>query len=514
MTALASSLLAALPGGFAPFAGAAVVASAGVAGAFDGLLAGLLTAETDARPRTPGLPDETLADADRTAPDALVPSGNALMAFATAPAPAPLPPPSPAAVSPTTAESGATVTPDAPRPSPVAALRAGPASPVPAPANARATLTELAGIETGLLDLTAPPAAAKPVDAPNAIAALAAQGWNRPHRPAPGAAPAAAPAATAAPAPTPTTAVTVRPDIEIAARPAAAPSTAAPAIPAQPVSTMPAQPALPAVPPLRTQTTAADAIPLAAPVKAVAPEGETRRPAIASRGDRLAQAAARPGLTPTARSDHPAPVETAAMDLAAVDGDEAQAIAPDTAPIELAEAPEARPPALLAEARAAAVSTAGAVAPETLVRGSPETVAKLAADIVRKLDGQTTRFDLELDPHGLGKVNVAIEIDRAGKMTAALTFDSPQSAADLRGRSGELRLALERAGFDISEGGLTFDLAGQGPGFGGREAAQQERGWNGRAFQRAQSGAEEADAALAAVTQPPSRTRSGIDIRI
>ena len=187
----------------------------------------------------------------------------------------------------------------------------------------------------------------------------------------------------------------------------------------------------------------------------------------------------------------------------------------DLAAADLAEAPETRQPAALAEARAQAAQTTAQIA-EAPARDAPATVAKLAADIVRKVEGQSTRFDLQLDPHGMGKVDVAIEIDRDGKLTAAMSFDSPQSAADLRGRAGELRLALEQAGFDIAEGGLTFDLSGQNAGFNGREASQQQdRAWTGRAFQRAQSGAEEADLSLAATPSTPSRwTRSGVDIRI
>lgn len=33
-----------------------------------------------------------------------------------------------------------------------------------------------------------------------------------------------------------------------------------------------------------------------------------------------------------------------------------------------------------------------------------------------------------------------------------MTFDTAQSAADLRGRSAELRQALEQAGFSVSDG--------------------------------------------------------------
>lgn len=493
MTALASSLLAALPGGFAPFAGAGAAVSAGAADAFEGLLAGLLTAEAGARPGKQQPSEDALADAGLTSSEAQRQPDGALAMFAAMPGQPPLVSPE----APATADAAIEVAPEQTRATAAAAFGAGP--PVRAAAMAPAALTE---IGSALADQT-PAASPAPADA-------LARAWTS-ARPMADAVPTApgidAGASPAAPARRASPDQPARPALAVQlAEPAIAgraltdqePVTAraAPAIAAQPAVAAGAGPALAATP---------------AAAKAAALDGETRRPTLAARGDR--HAAARPGPDPTAAADRPAPVETAAG-LAAVDTDDTDPALPDAAPADLAEAPEARQPVLSAEARAATVGAADATAAEASVRGSPETVAKLAADIVRKLDGQTTRFDLELAPHGLGKVDVAIEIGRDGKMTAALTFDSAQAAADLRGRSGELRLALERAGFDVSEGGLTFDLAGQGQGFGGREAAQREGGWTGRAFQRAQSGADEADASLAAIPQTPSRTRSGVDIRI
>ncbi|MFZ5668919.1 MAG: flagellar hook-length control protein FliK [Pseudomonadota bacterium] len=168
-----------------------------------------------------------------------------------------------------------------------------------------------------------------------------------------------------------------------------------------------------------------------------------------------------------------------------------------------------------AEARAAReVETPAADGP--LVRGAPETVARLAADIVRKLGGQNSRFELQLDPAGLGKVDVSIEIDRDGRLSAALTFESSHAAADLRGRAADLRQALESAGFDLSEGGLTFDLADQGAS--GRDAGQrrQDQAWTARVFRDVQGGLEAADTALAAAVAALSRrdSLSGVDIRI
>ena len=132
-----------------------------------------------------------------------------------------------------------------------------------------------------------------------------------------------------------------------------------------------------------------------------------------------------------------------------------------------------------------------------ILRGSPQTVASLAAQIARKLDGRSSRFDVQLDPAGLGKVDVRIEIGASGRMTAAMSFDTPQAAAELRARAGELQKALEQAGFDLS-GGMSFDVAGDG-GRGAQDrqnAAGQSGGatFRGRAFQVALDAGGEAAA--------------------
>lgn len=183
---------------------------------------------------------------------------------------------------------------------------------------------------------------------------------------------------------------------------------------------------------------------------------------------------------------------------------------PAAAPEHTADTPAAEP----APAVQSAAATQGAEAPAE-VRGSPETVAKLASDIVRKLDGKTTKFDLQLDPLGLGKVDVSVEINADGRLSAVLSFDSAQAANELRGRSAELRQALQQAGFDVADNSLSFDLSSQGGGFGGRDAGQQDaRPWSGRAFQTAQAGLDEADARLAAASTYSRTPSGGVDIRI
>ena len=298
-------------------------------------------------------------------------------------------------------------------------------------------------------------------------------------------------------------------------QPAPAPATAPLPAPAQPAVAPPVATVAPLVAAVAPPAPAGAVEAPAAPAGARTADGEGRRAAGPARGDRRDSAPRSGAATTSPFAPKPdTPTAVALPEATVGDADSDSAPPADLAAADFTDAPEARQPNALAETHALATQATGPVA-ETAARGSPETVAGLAADIVRKVDGQSTRFDLQLDPYGLGKVDVAIEIDRDGKMTAALSFDSAQSAADLRGRAGELRLALEQAGFDIPEGGLTFDLSGQNAGFGGREAAQQDRAWNGRAFQRAQTGAEEADLSLAATPYTPSRwTRSGVDIRI
>ena len=170
----------------------------------------------------------------------------------------------------------------------------------------------------------------------------------------------------------------------------------------------------------------------------------------------------------------------------------------------------------------AALDTASTTTPASLihaaavaVRGSPQTVANLAAQIAKKLDGRSTRFDVQLEPAGLGKVDVRVEIGAGGRMSAAMAFDNPQAAAELKSRSGELQRALEQAGFDIS-GGLSFDVASDS-GQNGRASGQDSdsnsgAAFRGRAFQAALD--TTSDTAPASQLMFSRSSDSGVDIRI
>ncbi len=64
-------------------------------------------------------------------------------------------------------------------------------------------------------------------------------------------------------------------------------------------------------------------------------------------------------------------------------------------------------------------------------------------------------------------MQVKIQVGRNGEVRAALTFDNPQAAADVSARMDDLKAALNQAGFDVADNGLSFNLSGQGnPGAG------------------------------------------------
>ncbi|WP_262423039.1 flagellar hook-length control protein FliK [Brevundimonas denitrificans] len=80
----------------------------------------------------------------------------------------------------------------------------------------------------------------------------------------------------------------------------------------------------------------------------------------------------------------------------------------------------------------------------------------LSAQIVRRLEARSTRFDMVLTPEHLGRVDVRMEVDSDGQLTARLAFDNPAAANELRGRADELRRQLEAAGFQMSDTSLEF----------------------------------------------------------
>ncbi|MBW3616457.1 MAG: flagellar hook-length control protein FliK [Proteobacteria bacterium] len=264
---------------------------------------------------------------------------------------------------------------------------------------------------------------------------------------------------------------------------------------------------------------------VAAPVVA-----QTIRNAMAERGAAskgTPQASGRPGFSPQPGSTSTAAPEaqtSAVRAQAGAGSGSGDPLAPAAVPVtsqpgvlEAAEnapeptGPEVKAPEAAPSSTPASAETRSASVP---VRGSPETVASLAAEIARKLEARNSRFEVALDPLGLGVVNVSIDIGADGRLSAQMAFERPEAAAELRSRGAELQRALEQAGFDLSKGGLSFEH-GQGRE---RPSGDQPQSRNGgqqaraQAFQAALLQAESADNLPALPLR--LRDRAGLDVRI
>jgi flagellar hook-length control protein FliK len=160
-------------------------------------------------------------------------------------------------------------------------------------------------------------------------------------------------------------------------------------------------------------------------------------------------------------------------------------------------APPARPPEASGADRAAepvAPSVTSAATPSdargfAMSRVGAETLADLSAQIVRRLEGRSTRFEMALTPEHLGRVDVSLEIGEDGGLTAHLVFDTPAAAAELRSRVDELRRQLEQAGFQLGRDALEFS---QRDPSSGRQDGWERR--SGRAFAAARDLAGQVEA--------------------
>jgi len=133
-----------------------------------------------------------------------------------------------------------------------------------------------------------------------------------------------------------------------------------------------------------------------------------------------------------------------------------------------------------------------------------EITAQLAAQIAQR--PTRTAFDFALEPQGLGRVYVSLKFDPQGQVSAVLSFDNPSAAAEARGRASDLHQALQQAGLDVSQGGLSFTSGGQGHGTAWRSSTPANT---------IQSPAADAAPAPSAGSSPKNTAASGgLDILI
>ena len=192
----------------------------------------------------------------------------------------------------------------------------------------------------------------------------------------------------------------------------------------------------------------------------------------------------------------------------------ATSVTPDLAANGEAEATGSEPLPTVEGSTAAASTASGAreTGLSQLSRATIEATAQIAAQILRRLEGRSTRFEMALTPDELGRVDVKLDIDSEGRLNARLAFDNPAAATDLKGRADELRRQLEDAGFQLADD--AFEFTDRDSGSSAFDRGQDTRHGSSRAFAAATRLNAEID-----VAQPPrwlalSLSPSGVDMKV
>lgn len=249
------------------------------------------------------------------------------------------------------------------------------------------------------------------------------------------------------------------------------------------------KPATPAKPVASTQAAEAEnevALPSGETVKpdASKPQTATER----SNPDAIKADAAKPDFVPDASADVAAPKPAPQPQAAANTNMAAQGVPPT----------QTGAPATIPEAVQHVQVTAEAAKPN---------VAALAVEISAKSQSGAKQFDIRLDPPELGRVEVRLSIDAAGKASAHLSADQPQTLDLLQKDSAVLTRALRDAGLDVSQNSLNFSLRQQAQGQDG--GTGRGHGRNARALSLTATRNIEATPASSAI-----RADGRVDIRV
>ena len=240
----------------------------------------------------------------------------------------------------------------------------------------------------------------------------------------------------------------------------AAPSAAAPAATAAPAAE--------AATPTASAPVEADAAAAPTATQQAQTAAAAAAPAHAAPAD--ARTPPRPGRSEAARGEAKAETKShgaaqAASDNAATkpQARSAPIISADGAAFTLVDAPDTLAAQQQANASALSFSTTHsaqaqhAVLDQAAARAAPAS-AQVAREIVRRFDGENTRFEVRLDPPELGRVEVRLEVSRDHRVTAVVAADSPQALTELARHARELEQSLQSAGLELADNGLSFDL--------------------------------------------------------
>ena len=200
-----------------------------------------------------------------------------------------------------------------------------------------------------------------------------------------------------------------------------------------------------------------------------------------------------------------APAETARADT------KAEAAAPSTGASTTATD-------MAAAMRAPAGDTARAHATPAALQSAPAATIQVYTRMIERFDGRAQRFEVRLDPAELGRVDVRIEIGADKKVHAVLAAHDSAALTDLMRGQRSLERALADAGFDLADGGIKFEMAGDnGRGLNGNQ--QRNGAWGSledayvwRGFNRVDVAVDANATDLAQATRSYTRRSARLDL--
>jgi flagellar hook-length control protein FliK len=186
--------------------------------------------------------------------------------------------------------------------------------------------------------------------------------------------------------------------------------------------------------------------------------------------------------------------------------------------------PSATPGAAVPLGGVASAANGAPAAPATAPGQPPPPPTALAEQVAIQIarhaaDGGSSRFEIRLDPAGLGRVDVRLDIHHDGRVQAAIAADRPETMALLNRDARGLERALQNAGLKADSGSLSFSLRQDG-GSGGSFFAGSGFGGSGADPGRLTRGGRASDPAAQTDAARPLQAisllwrRDGVDIRI
>lgn len=121
---------------------------------------------------------------------------------------------------------------------------------------------------------------------------------------------------------------------------------------------------------------------------------------------------------------------------------------------------------------------------------SPHPAAQMVAVTIQKgaVDGQNKDITIRLDPPELGKLNAKLSFGKEKTLKAIITVEKPETYLMLQRDADALNRMLSETGLDVTDGGVSFELAEQGFDFddGNQRGGGHDKGGTGAGGEQAE----------------------------